>query len=87
MVSRPTSPAVLPVTAPVEHSSDPAMPSHLSATDGPANENDMNAMNHEIAEAIDENLADQTTLLHNEEESFALAPVDASALKGSCCQS
>ena len=25
---------------------------------------------------------DQTTLLHNEEESFALAPVDASALKG-----
>lgn len=26
--------------------------------------------------------ADQTTLLHNEEESFALAPVDASALKG-----
>ncbi|XP_055526718.1 double-strand-break repair protein rad21 homolog isoform X2 [Wyeomyia smithii] len=26
--------------------------------------------------------AEQTTLLHNEEESFALAPVDASALKG-----
>lgn len=26
--------------------------------------------------------ADQTTLLQNEEESFALAPVDASALKG-----
>lgn len=25
---------------------------------------------------------DQTTLLQNEEESFALAPVDASALKG-----
>lgn len=26
--------------------------------------------------------ADQTTLLHNEEESFALAPVDAATLKG-----
>ena len=25
---------------------------------------------------------DTTTLLHNEEESFALAPVDASAIKG-----
>ena len=25
---------------------------------------------------------EQTTLLHNEDESFALAPVDASALKG-----
>ena len=29
-------------------------------------------------------LQEQTTLLHDEEESFALAPVDASALKGSC---
>lgn len=28
---------------------------------------------------------DQTTLLQNEEESFALAPIDASALKGTCC--
>lgn len=27
-------------------------------------------------------LQDQTTLLHDEEESFALAPVDTSALKG-----
>lgn len=27
-------------------------------------------------------LAEQTTLLQDEEESFALAPVDASALKG-----
>ena len=35
-------------------------------------------------EAIEEAppLQDQTTLLHDEEESFALAPVDASALKG-----
>lgn len=31
---------------------------------------------------IDEHLGEQTTLLNNEEESFALAPVDASALKG-----
>lgn len=27
-------------------------------------------------------MQDQTTLLHDEEESFALAPIDASALKG-----
>ena len=27
-------------------------------------------------------IGEQTTLLHNEEESFALAPVDASALRG-----
>lgn len=30
----------------------------------------------------DRNFNEQTTLLNNEEESFALAPVDASALKG-----
>lgn len=30
----------------------------------------------------DHNDADKTTLVHNEEESFALAPIDASALKG-----
>lgn len=83
MVSRPTSPAAVPATEPVEKSLDPAMPSYLSAADDPSNENDMNAINQDIAEAVDENLADQTTLLHNEEESFALAPVDASALKGS----
>lgn len=35
----------------------------------------------------EENLeGEQTTLLNNEEESFALAPVDASALKGLCTQ-
>ena len=28
------------------------------------------------------NYAEQTTLLHNEEESFALEPVDASAIRG-----
>ncbi|ETN62488.1 DNA repair protein Rad21 [Anopheles darlingi] len=31
---------------------------------------------------VDDGLPDQTTLLNNEEESFALAPVDATALKG-----
>lgn len=38
------------------------------------------------AEGIEQNEmnqnAEQTTLLQNEEESFALAPVDASALRG-----
>lgn len=29
-----------------------------------------------------ERVADNTTLLHNDEESFALAPVDATVLKG-----
>lgn len=39
---------------------------------------------HPEDEAIPQgdNLPDQTTLLNNEEESFALAPVDVSALKG-----
>lgn len=36
----------------------------------------------EIAGANENQNAEQTTLLQNEEESFALAPVDASALKG-----
>lgn len=45
------------------------------------------AKNDDVPDAInqadDENLeGEQTTLLNNEEESFALAPVDASALKG-----
>lgn len=39
----------------------------------PANEN---------VESNENQNAEQTTLLQNEEESFALAPVDASALKG-----
>lgn len=53
-----------------------------------SDENDPNALNqsHDSADAgaDDHNLdaPDQTTLLNNEEESFALAPVDASALKG-----
>lgn len=46
------------------------------------NENDMNLLNQEHVDEADQNLAEQTTLLNNEEESFALAPVDASALKG-----
>lgn len=43
----------------------------------------MNSLNQEHPDEVDEHLAEQTTLLNNEEESFALAPVDASALKGS----
>lgn len=35
-----------------------------------------------IEDAVGLQPGDQTTLLHNEEESFALAPVDASALRG-----
>lgn len=35
------------------------------------------------APAIVEPALDNTTLLNNEEESFALAPVDATVLKGS----
>uniref|UniRef100_A0AAG5CRG7 Rad21/Rec8-like protein N-terminal domain-containing protein n=1 Tax=Anopheles atroparvus TaxID=41427 RepID=A0AAG5CRG7_ANOAO len=37
---------------------------------------------HEGEDGVDDGLPDQTTLLNNEEESFALAPVDATALKG-----
>uniref|UniRef100_A0A1B6CP11 Rad21/Rec8-like protein N-terminal domain-containing protein n=1 Tax=Clastoptera arizonana TaxID=38151 RepID=A0A1B6CP11_9HEMI len=42
---------------------------------------------HPVPEPMEEDLpavppVDQTTLLHNEEESFALAPVDASAFRG-----
>lgn len=42
---------------------------------------DQNAEAAEPNEAIPH--TEQTTLLQNEEESFALAPVDASALRGS----
>lgn len=52
-----------------------------------SDENDLNALNQSLDSAdaqVDGNLdaPDQTTLLNNDEESFALAPVDASALKG-----
>lgn len=65
----------------------------------PADIPDLNAVQADIqaptesavdknAEAAEPNDAipntDQTTLLQNEEESFALAPVDASALRGTC---
>lgn len=40
--------------------------------------------NVESVENNENQNAEQTTLLQNEEESFALAPVDASALRGSC---
>lgn len=41
-----------------------------------------NAANIDENPEDDGNFNEQTTLLNNEEESFALAPVDASALKG-----
>lgn len=48
---------------------------------GPSHEN-ANAGNLDEGPEDDANFNEQTTLLNNEEESFALAPVDASALKG-----
>lgn len=65
------------------HMMSPVQP----ADELPADDHDANLLNHsnESADAaLEENAdaPDQTTLLNNEEESFALAPVDASALKG-----
>lgn len=49
---------------------------------GALHENSGNAANIDESPEDDGNFNEQTTLLNNEEESFALAPVDASALKG-----
>lgn len=49
---------------------------------GALHENSANAANVDENPEDDGNFNEQTTLLNNEEESFALAPVDASALKG-----
>lgn len=49
---------------------------------GALHENSGNAANIDENPEDDGNFNEQTTLLNNEEESFALAPVDASALKG-----
>lgn len=49
---------------------------------GASHENDGNAANVDEHAEDDANFNEQITLLNNEEESFALAPVDASALKG-----
>ena len=68
------------------------MPEALTAPDG-AFLNLESSMHHPMVDntislhlpedhMAESSLPDQTTLLHNEEESFALAPVDASALKG-----
>ncbi|XP_063991538.1 double-strand-break repair protein rad21 homolog [Diachasmimorpha longicaudata] len=72
--SRPTS----PVAAGEEIEERASVASHRY-TPAPPIIPEEHAMNH-IEEAAP--LQDQTTLLHDEEESFALAPVDASALKG-----
>lgn len=77
-MSRPPS----PLPASVSETAEPAqeIPAFM-ATEVPAVETD-NGAEQEDAKVADEALAEQTTLLNNEEESFALAPVDASALKG-----
>lgn len=49
---------------------------------GALHDNSGNAANADENADDDGNFNEQTTLLNNEEESFALAPVDASALKG-----
>ncbi|THK32942.1 double-strand-break repair protein rad21 homolog isoform X2 [Diachasma alloeum] len=72
--SRPTS----PVAAGEELGGRASVASHRF-TPAPPTIPEEHVMNH-IEEAAP--LQDQTTLLHDEEESFALAPVDASALKG-----
>ena len=77
-LSRPPS-ALPPMTSELDKPVD--MPPF---TDGPQNENDMNSLNQsKDSAAVDEHLEDEQATLHNnEEESFALAPIDASALKG-----
>lgn len=51
---------------------------------GTQHDNAGNAVNVDENADDDGNFNEQTTLLNNEEESFALAPIDASALKGMC---
>merc|ERR1719418_219282 len=65
--SRPPSPMATPYATPG--------PGHEPATPAQAPPTPAHMM---LPPAVQE----QTTLLHNEEESFALAPVDASALRG-----
>ena len=70
--SRPPTPMATPAHTPAQTPAS-ATPAHdpASATPHPATPPHMMLPPNE-----------QTTLLHNEEESFALAPVDASALRG-----
>merc|ERR1719490_257695 len=56
-----------------------ATPQHVSVPPSPAHSYRSAASLKDVA---GNNGHEQTTLLHNEEESFALAPVEASALKG-----
>lgn len=95
--SRPVSPIPSAVAAEIAAAAPSvagAIDQFLASTDiveQPAAEVDMQPA---VAPAVDQNIestesnennqiAEQTTLLQNEEESFALAPVDASALRGS----
>lgn len=78
-------PSVSPPSS--ENGSRPGSPAPASsATDMPppaAPDGDVPGTTGDPAEEHDASVAgqDQTTLLHNEEESFALAPVDASAIR------
>jgi cohesin complex subunit SCC1 len=56
-----------------------ATPQHVSVPPSPAHSYRSAATLKDLTGVVGH---DQTTLLHNEEESFALAPVEASALKG-----
>merc|ERR1711881_109712 len=56
-----------------------ATPQHVSVPPSPAHSYRSAASLKDVAV---NNGHEQTTLLHNEEESFALAPVEANALKG-----
>lgn len=84
MPSSPAKPTGQTANTPLGQVMSPEPSNELRLTD----ENDPNVLNqsHDStdvpAEMNNLDAPDQSTLLNNEEESFALAPVDASALKG-----
>lgn len=80
--SRPPSALDGPVIPEVAAAIDAEVPGLTSVVEPPA-ETNLDLPSEEAAQnGVDVGANDQTTLLNNEEESFALAPVDASALKG-----
>lgn len=76
-LSRPPSPLAVANVENVDTRHDAMIP-----PSGASHENAGNVANTDENAEDDGNFNEQTTLLNNEEESFALAPVDASALKG-----
>lgn len=80
--SRPPSALDGPVIPEVAAAIDAEVPGLTSVVEPPA-ETNLDLPSEEATQnGVDAGANDQTTLLNNEEESFALAPVDASALKG-----